>query len=167
MVAAGKLPGRPGVARIVGEALDDGWKLAVASTSSEASVRAVLEHVVGTDRAARFEVLAGDIVPAKKPAPDIYLLAVERLAVDPARRSWWRTRATGCSRRSAAGLPCVVTVSSYTVDEDFAEAVLVVSSLGEPDGPRTEVLAGRDIRLADPWVQLQDLRACLAASSVS
>ena len=77
MVAAGKLPGAPRRgARIVGEALEDGWTLAVASTSSEASVRAVLEHVVGADRAARFEVLAGDVVPAKKPAPDIYVLAV-------------------------------------------------------------------------------------------
>ena len=47
MVAAGRLPGRPGVARIVADALDAGWSLAVASTSSEASVRAVLEHVVG------------------------------------------------------------------------------------------------------------------------
>ena len=50
----GSCPGGPGVARIVGEALDAGWTLAVASTSAEASVRAVLEHVVGTDRAARF-----------------------------------------------------------------------------------------------------------------
>ncbi len=139
----------------------------MASTSSEASVRAVLEHVVGTDRAARFEVLAGDIVPAKKPAPDIYLLAVERLGVAPGEALVVEDSRNGMLAAVAAGLPCVVTVSSYTVDEDFAEAVLVVSSLGEPDGPRTEVLAGRDIRLADPWVQLQDLRACLAASSVS
>ena len=63
MVAAGRLPGRPGVARITAEALDAGWDLGVASTSSEASVRAVLEHVVGADRAARFAlVLAGDVV---------------------------------------------------------------------------------------------------------
>ena len=47
IVRAGRLPGRPGVARIVGEALAAGWTLAVASTSAEESVRAVLEHVVG------------------------------------------------------------------------------------------------------------------------
>ena len=83
MVRAGKLPGRPGVARIVGEALDAGWTLAVASTSAEESVRAVLEHVVGEEDAARFAVFAGDIVPAKKPDPAIYVLALEELGVRP------------------------------------------------------------------------------------
>ena len=68
MVAAGALPGAarasPGSSA---EALDAGWTLAVASTSAEASVRAVLEHVVGADRAARFAlVLAGDVVPAQE-----------------------------------------------------------------------------------------------------
>ena len=82
MVAAGDLPARPGVARVIGEALDAGWTLAVASTSAEASVRAVLEHVAGSERASRFDaVLAGDVVPRKKPAPDIYELALERLGV--------------------------------------------------------------------------------------
>ncbi len=47
MVAGGALPARPGVTRLIGEALDAGWTLAVASTSAEPSVRAVLEHVAG------------------------------------------------------------------------------------------------------------------------
>ena len=100
MVAAGRLPGRPGVARIVAAALDAGWALAVASTSSEASVRAVLEHVVGADQAARFAlVLAGDVVPKKKPAPDIYQLAVARLGVEPRRGA----RGRGFPQRDARG----------------------------------------------------------------
>ena len=168
MVEAGKLPGRPGVARIVAEALEDGWALAVASTSSEASVRAVLEHVVGPPQAARFAlVLAGDVVPAKKPAPDIYLLAVERLGVDPGQTLVIEDSRNGLVAAVGAQLTCLVTVSSYTVHEDFSEAVLVVSSLGDPDGPRTEVLAERGVRVTDAWVSLDDLRACLAASSVS
>ena len=79
MVAEGRLPARPGIARLVEEAAAAGWSLAVASTSAEPSVRAVLEHAVGPDRAASFTVLAGDVVPRKKPAPDIYLLTLERL----------------------------------------------------------------------------------------
>ena len=81
MVAAGKLPARPGVRRVAAEAAEAGWQLAVASTSAEPSVRAVLEHAVGTDAARGFLVLAGDVVPAKKPAPDIYQLALDRLGV--------------------------------------------------------------------------------------
>ena len=66
IVNAGRLPGRPGIARIVDEAIANQWKLAVASTSAEESVRAILEHVVGKEQAAHFEVLAGDIVPEKE-----------------------------------------------------------------------------------------------------
>ena len=59
MVAAGVMPARPGIARIVEEAAARGWRLAVASTSAEASVRAVLEHAVGADRAARLRGVRG------------------------------------------------------------------------------------------------------------
>lgn len=50
MVAQGVLPARPGVRRIVEEAQDAGWSLAVCSTSAEASVRAILDSVVGAER---------------------------------------------------------------------------------------------------------------------
>ena len=65
IVPAGRLPARPGIARIVDQALDAGWTLAVASTSAEESVRAVLEQAVGAANAARFAMFAGDIVPPR------------------------------------------------------------------------------------------------------
>ena len=168
MVANGRLPGRPGVARIAAEALDAGWVLGVASTSSEASVRAVLDHVVGADRAARFAlVLAGDVVPKKKPAPDIYELAVERLGVDATATLVIEDSRNGLLAAAGAGLTCLVTCSSYTQQEDFSEAVLVVSSLGDPDGEPTRVLANRGVPEPDGYVALGDLRACLAAGSMS
>jgi phosphoglycolate phosphatase-like HAD superfamily hydrolase len=65
MVGEGLLPGRPGIKRIVAEAAQAGWTLAVASTSALESVRAVLEHAVGDELAARVSVFAGDIVPVR------------------------------------------------------------------------------------------------------
>ena len=166
MVAAGRLPARPGVARIVTAALDAGWALAVASTSSEASVRAVLQHVAGADQAARFAlVLAGDVVPKKKPAPDIYQLALTRLGVEPADALVIEDSRNGMLAAVGADLSCVVTVSSYTGDEDFSEAVLVVSSLGDPQG-RTKVLADHGVREPGDFVSLDDLQACLTAQRV-
>jgi HAD superfamily hydrolase (TIGR01509 family) len=163
MVAAGKLPGRPGVARIVGEALDAGWSLAVASTSAEASVRAVLDHVVGAEQAARFAlVLAGDVVEKKKPAPDIYLLAVERLGADPSDTLVVEDSRNGLLAAVGAGLRCLVTVNGYTEDEDFSEAVLVVSSLGDAGEP-ARVLANRSVADPGELVKLEDLTACLGA----
>jgi HAD superfamily hydrolase (TIGR01509 family) len=162
MVAGGALPARPGVSRLIGEALDAGWTLAVASTSAEPSVRAVLEHVAGPDDAARFAaVLAGDVVPCKKPAPDVYQLALERLGVDAADALVVEDSRNGLEAAVGAGLRCLVTVNGYTADADFDEAALVVTSLGDPGGERTRVLANRSRAEPGDWVTVADLEACL------
>jgi len=163
MVAAGKLPPRPGIRRVISDAQDAGWKLAVASTSAEASVHAILEYAVGKERADRFDVfLAGDCVPKKKPAPDIYLLALEKLGVDPAEVLVVEDSRNGLEAAYAAGLRCLVTVNGYTEKEDFSEAILVVSSLGDPDGEQTTVIANRSTARPGAYVTLADLEACLA-----
>jgi HAD superfamily hydrolase (TIGR01509 family) len=159
MVAAGKLPARPGIARIIEEAYAAGWLLAVASTSAEPSVRAVLEHAVGAERARDFTVLAGDIVPKKKPAPDIYLLALERLAVGPEEAVVVEDSSNGLAAARAAGIACVVTVNGYTADEDFTGAAFVVDSLGEPGADPITVLANDSPATPGSYVTLADLAA--------
>jgi dihydroxyacetone kinase phosphoprotein-dependent L subunit len=160
LVADGRIPPRPGIARIIGEALDQGWPVAVASTSAEASVRAVLAHAVGEKNAARIPVFAGDIVPAKKPDPAIYRLTVSRLGLDPADTLVIEDSRNGLLAAAGAGLSCLVTVNEYTRDEDFAEAVLVVSELGDPGRPAVEVLANRGAARPGAYLELDDLRAC-------
>ncbi|WP_217615261.1 HAD-IA family hydrolase [Cellulomonas sp. GbtcB1] len=148
LVRSGALPGRPGIARLVAEADAAGWRLAVASTSAEESVRAVLEHAVGPELAARFDVFAGDVVPHKKPAPDIYLLALRETGLDPREVVVVEDSANGLRAALAAGLTTVVTVSSYTRDEDFTGAALVVSSLGDPpDDPATTLADPRGLEV--------------------
>jgi HAD superfamily hydrolase (TIGR01509 family) len=157
MVTAGRLPGRPGIRRVVAEAADAGWSLACASTSAEPSVRAVLEHAVGTDLAARFLVLAGDVVPRKKPAPDIYELALARLGL-PARACLVvEDSRNGLDAASGARISCLVTVNDYTKGEDFSDAVLVVSSLGDPDGEHTTVLANHSRARVGQWITVETL----------
>ena len=105
MVAAGRLPPRPGIRRIITDAQDAGWTLAVASTSAEPSVRAILDYAVGPERAARFDlVLAGDVVATQEARPGD--LPARRRAARRRRRprcSWSRTPATACSPPSAPG----------------------------------------------------------------
>ncbi|HEY8171182.1 MAG TPA: HAD-IA family hydrolase [Candidatus Limnocylindria bacterium] len=163
MVAAGRLPPRPGIGRIIAEADDAGWALAVASTSAEPSVRAILDQAAGPERTARFAVLAGDVVERKKPAPDIYLLALERLGVPAAETLVIEDSRNGLLAAVGAGLRCVMTVNGYTSDEDASEAVLVVTSLGDPDGEPTRVLANRSEAQPGEYVTLADLERCLAA----
>jgi HAD superfamily hydrolase (TIGR01509 family) len=163
MVGAGRLPPRPGIQRIIAEAQDAGWTLGVASTSAEASVRAILDVAAGVERAARFDlVLAGDVVAHKKPAPDIYRLAVERLGVRQAEVLVIEDSRNGLLAAAGAGLLCLVTVSDYTADEDFSEAALVVTSLGDPDGAVAQVLANRSNATPGAWITLADLEAVLA-----
>jgi len=160
-VAAGVLPARPGILRIATDAAAAGWTLAVASTSAEASVRAVLEHAVGEEAARGFSVFTGDIVPAKKPAPDIYLHTLRELHLEPADAVVVEDSANGLQAALAAGLRTLVTISSYTAEEDFSGASLVVSSLGDPDGPPIEVLANPLHLDVGPYVRLSDLEAIL------
>jgi HAD superfamily hydrolase (TIGR01509 family) len=142
LIMSGKVPPRPGVSRLAGEAVAAGWLLGVCSTSKRESVLAVLRHSMGEALAGRFSlVIAGDEVKAKKPAPDIYLAAAERLGVAAADCVVVEDSRNGLVAADRAGMRCLVTVSGYTRDEGFAEAALVVSSLGNPGGERCEVLA--------------------------
>lgn len=163
LVAAGGLPGRPGVVRLVEAALAAGWKLAVASTSAPASVRAVLDHVVGTGRAGRFDaIVAGDDVAAKKPSPDVYLRALERLQVQPSDAVAIEDSRIGLQAATAAGIRTVVTPSDYTTQEAFHEAALVVTSLGDPGEP-ARVLQGPSLQ--GDVVALADLERILVVTS--
>jgi HAD superfamily hydrolase (TIGR01509 family) len=159
LVDEGRLVPRPGVTRLADEAHAAGWATAVVSTSAEEAVRAVLEHVAGPDRAARSLVVAGDAVPAKKPDPAVYELALRRLGVRPADAIAVEDSRIGLLAAVAAGVRCVVTVSSFTRGEDFSEAALVTTHLGDPGSP-TEVLAGE---VRGDFVELADLEALLLA----
>lgn len=163
MVAEGRIPARPGVARIVSAALDAGWTVAVASTSAEESVKAVLQHAVGADKADGIPVFAGDVVPAKKPDPAIYLLAVSSLGLDLDDTLVVEDSRNGLLAATGAGLPCLVTVNGYTEQEPFDEAALVVSELGDPGRPPVRVLADRVSAQPGEHLTLDDLRACLGA----
>lgn len=132
MVGEGRLPARPGVARLAGAAHEAGWALAVASTSAEESVRAVLEHAVGAELAGSFHVFAGDVVEAKKPAPDIYELTLRELDRSPDDAVVVEDSENGVRAAAAAGIRTVMTLSGTSDEDSTAGAALVVSSLGDP-----------------------------------
>ncbi|MGB7536373.1 MAG: HAD family hydrolase, partial [Azonexus sp.] len=84
LVASGQLPLRPGIARLINEARAAGLRLAIATTTTPENVEALLRAAMAPDAMTWFEVIgAGDVVPAKKPAPDIYHWVLERLELAP------------------------------------------------------------------------------------
>lgn len=142
MLEQGGIPLRPGVRRLLEEARAAGLALAIATTTSLPNVQTLLRHSLDDDAESWFDLIAaGDMVPSKKPAPDIYELVLERLGLAPAECIAFEDSNNGLRSAQGAGLATVVTINDYTREQAFPGAVLVVDQLGEPQRPFT-VLEG-------------------------
>lgn len=151
-VQAGGLTLRPGIARLIAEARSAGVALAIATTTSRPNVDALLTMTLGPEAPGWFAMIAaGDMVAAKKPAPDVYELALRQLGVEPRCCVALEDSENGVASAVAAGVPTVVTVSRYSTRHVFAGALAVLDTLGEtgapcrpiaglsPDGPIVDV----------------------------
>jgi HAD superfamily hydrolase (TIGR01509 family) len=138
LIGSGTLPLRPGVARLMDEAIARGIKLAVCSTSNEKAVNTIVDVLLGQERKKAFSaILAGDVVSRKKPDPEIYLLCQRRLGVNPSKCVVVEDNRNGLMAAKAAGMICLVTTNPYTASEDFTGADWVVDQLG--DGEKAKV----------------------------
>jgi HAD superfamily hydrolase (TIGR01509 family) len=158
----GGIPLRPGVERLIGEAREAGVRLGIASTTTRANIDALLRATLGPRSVAWFSAIAcGDEVPHKKPAPDIYRLALRRLERGPAACVAIEDSANGLRAATAAGLRCVVTPTPWSQHDDTSGAMLVLPHLGDAAHP----LPGEPgDRLRDaPWLTLAELRMRVAA----
>ncbi|KAJ4974119.1 hypothetical protein NE237_007293 [Protea cynaroides] len=126
------LPLRPGVAKLIDQALTNGVKVAVCSTSNEKAVSAIVSCLLGPDRAEKIDIFAGDVVPRKKPDPAIYQLAATTLGVEPSSCIVVEDSAIGLAAAKGAGMKCIITKSGYTADEDFLNADAVFNCIGDP-----------------------------------
>ncbi|PKQ30734.1 MAG: phosphatase [Actinobacteria bacterium HGW-Actinobacteria-2] len=163
LLASGAIGLRPGVRRLITEAREAGVILAVTTTTSPGNVTGLLEHALAPGSSEWFAVIAaGDVVPTKKPAPDIYLWALAELGLSSDECLVIEDSAVGLRAARAAGLATVITVNDYTAEEDFAGAVAVLSDLGEPDAPARRLDAPAEV-----VVDLDVLRAWHAAALLS
>ena len=148
LIECGQLPLRPGVARLVDEAIADGIIVAVCSTSNERAVNLIVEKLLGPDRKAKFAgMFAGDVVSRKKPDPEIYNLAKEKLGLPGEDCLVIEDSRNGLLAAKAAGMNCVITISSYTGNEDFSEADAVFDELGDQPNVRVTIQNLRKIAL--------------------
>ncbi|TNF36970.1 MAG: HAD family hydrolase [Gammaproteobacteria bacterium] len=156
LLSHGDIPMRPGVKRLLMEARDAGIRLAVATTTTPENVTALLEHALAPGSSDWFEVIAaGDIVPAKKPAPDIYVYALEKMNLSPESCLAFEDSENGIKSSMGASLKTIITINGYTRDQNFNDAALVLDNMGEPDQSFT-VLKGNDF--GHSYVNLDLLR---------
>ncbi|MBW9259884.1 MAG: HAD family hydrolase [Candidatus Thiodiazotropha sp. (ex. Lucinisca nassula)] len=137
MLAEGMIPVRNGVKRLLQEAREEGLRLAIATTTTPANVSALLQHSLDPQAESWFEVIAaGDIVPAKKPAPDIYIWAMQQMKLQPQVCMAFEDSHNGVQSANRASIDTIlVTTNGYTEEDDFTGATLIIDQLGEPDQP--------------------------------
>ncbi|MGC9127946.1 MAG: HAD-IA family hydrolase [Acidithiobacillus sp.] len=144
IVQSGAVALRPGVARLLRAARAAGWRLGIATTTTPDNVEALLRSTLGEEGERVFHYIgAGDIVPHKKPAPDIYTHVLQALAADPADCLALEDSENGLRSALAAGLHTVVTQTDYTRGQDFSGALRVLDHLGEPEVP-ARIVEGKD-----------------------
>ena len=160
---SGEVPLRPGVERLMIEAREAGVRLAIATTTSAPNIAALIDHSPDSVRMDWFEVIgAGGIIPNKKPAPDIYHWTLGELGVDPSECVAMEDSRNGLLSAHSAGLPTVITVSSYTEGQDFTGALAVSDSLGDPGVP-VRMLSGETH--GKRWIDLDLIRNWHAAAA--
>ncbi len=116
--------------------------MALASSSRLAEIEAVVAALrLGSALAA---IASGEEVARPKPAPDVYLLAVERLGAGPAGVVAIEDSASGVAAASAAGLRCVAVRTALTRGHDHGAAALTVTSLAGLDPAVLDRVAGGD-----------------------
>ncbi len=130
------IPLRPGIERLLREARGSGIRLAIATTTTPQNVTVLLENALGTDSLGWFDVIgAGDVVPRKKPAPDIYHYVLRELGLGADACLAFEDSANGLIAARGAGLPTIVTRNFYTAADDFSGALLVLDHPGERGNP--------------------------------
>ena len=131
LLESGGIPLRPGVERLIDDSRADGLRLAIATTTTRENVTTLLRVSLGATAESWFEVIAaGDIVPAKKPAPDIYHWVLQRLALPANSCLAIEDSANGLAASLGAGIPTLISANAYTADQDFSGALAVVPDLG-------------------------------------
>lgn len=132
MVSGGEVELRPGIRELIDDARARGFRLAIATTTTPANVDALLTVTLGGLEV--FEVIcAGDSVPEKKPAPDVYELVLRRLGLPAKACVALEDSRNGLLSAVAAGISTAVTPGIYTGSHDFSEAALLIEDLAALD----------------------------------
>jgi HAD superfamily hydrolase (TIGR01509 family) len=132
MLRDGLIPLRPGVKKLIVDAHRAGITLAIATTTTPENVSALLEVGLGKGWEKYFSANGcGDIVPNKKPAPDIYDWVLRELKLSAADCIALEDSNNGLRSALAAGIKTFVTINPYTCKQDFAGAAAVFDDLSD------------------------------------
>ena len=125
---------RPGVLKLMDDALAAGLQLAIATTTSPVNIAALLRRAVGADWRLNFTAIGdASTAPLKKPHPQVYLQMIAALKLLPAQCLAFEDSSNGLRAATATGLSTVITPTDFTADHDFAGALLELPDLSHTD----------------------------------
>lgn len=138
---------RPGVLRLMDEALADGLQMAIATTTSPANIAALLRRAVGPDWRLNFTAIGdASTAPVKKPDPQVYLQMLAALKLPPAQCLAFEDSGNGLQSATAAGLATLITPTRYTAHHDFSAAMRVVPDLSQVNLAQLRRWHGEQVR---------------------
>jgi len=118
-----------GVINLLSEIKSAGLKLAVATSSSPAIADILLNRCKITSW---FDaVITASEAGKSKPAPDVYLLAAEKLGVSPANCIVFEDSPNGLSAAQSAGMHCVAVQSDSGLIEELSNADYLIRTFTE------------------------------------
>lgn len=119
----------PGVLDLLQKLRQAGLLIAVASSADEIKVRANLQ-VIGLPLDFWDRIVVGEDAQRKKPAPDGFLFAAEKLGVSPSECVVVEDAVNGVQAAKAAGMRCVAVATSFPA-ERLVEADVVRATIAE------------------------------------
>jgi beta-phosphoglucomutase-like phosphatase (HAD superfamily) len=131
-VNSGAVSLRPGVLKLMDDALGQGLQLAIATTTSPVNIAALLRRAIGQDWRVNFSAIGdASTAPVKKPHPQVYLQMLEKLNLGAAQCIALEDSSNGLRAATAAGIATLITPTSYTAHHDFTAAMRVVPDLSQ------------------------------------
>lgn len=115
-IVQGRLEPLPGALDFIARARARGLRLAVASSADRVKVDTNLREL-GLAENTFDAVICGTDVVKKKPDPEIFLTAAERLGVEPAGCLVVEDAVNGVAAAKAAGMRCLGITTSFTPEE--------------------------------------------------
>ena len=152
LVGSAQVPLRDGVVELLRECRSRGVLMGIATTTSRSNVAALMAVHLGADWAEWFKVVVcGEDVQAKKPDPEVYLLALQGLRLGPLDVAALEDSPGGVAAARAAGIPVLVTLSSYFSDASFEDLIAIGPGLhtraGWRPAPAAAAAASGDARI--------------------
>lgn len=123
---------RPGVLKLMDEALSQGLQLAIATTTSPVNIAALLRRAIGSDWRLNFTAIGdASTAPIKKPHPQVYWQILTTLQLAPLQCLAFEDSGNGLRAATAAGLATLITPTRYTAHHDFGAAMKVVPDMSQ------------------------------------